>query len=299
MSHGEISELPLNLNSDQMINELGNQEMFDKLTLAFKSEKLKEDSDSMLKDFISGILRSVQIILPKLEFELISKSGQEMLSYLSVIYEKSFDFIAADVIKTATVLLEAIFTQQQQSSNQLQSSASSHDQQSQSAATIADFAIKCQRPYQNFKEENISIEMNQFVQNVVITTNASSSSNTAATLQRRKSVQGQDYIRWFEPFVNSAMKRYTVTANYKIQIATIAMLQSLVRLRVNYALLDPEGVFLRVLRAQIEFSEKLIWRDADKVCPNIFNFFIQISGDSKSIIKRNEVITLLSQVSLV
>ena len=110
--------------------------------------------------------------------------------------------------------------------------------------------------------------------------------------------QGQDYIRWFEPFVNSAMKRYTVTANYKIQLETIAMLQALVSLRVNYSLLDPEGVFLRVLRGQIEFSEKLVWRDADKVLPKIFQFFVQISDDSKSnaVIKRNEVITLLSQL---
>ena len=60
----EISELPhSSTNSEQLQNDLAHQEMFDKLTLAYKSEKLKEESDSTLKTFISGILKSIQVIL--------------------------------------------------------------------------------------------------------------------------------------------------------------------------------------------------------------------------------------------
>ena len=70
------------------------------------------------------------------------------------------------------------------------------------------------------------------------------------------------------------------------------MLKSLIKLRVNYSLLDQDGVFLKVLRNQTEFAEKLVWRDAVKILPNIFQFFVLIADDPKSIIRRNEIITL-------
>ena len=58
-----------------------------------------------------------------------------------------------------------------------------------------DFAIKSLRPYQDFKDGcEESFIMNFYENNVT---------------KRNKST-GQDYIRWFEPFVNVAMKRYTV-----------------------------------------------------------------------------------------
>ena len=121
------------------------------------------------------------------------------------------------------------------------------------------------------------------------------------------------------------MKRYTVTANPDIQLATISLLRNLIKLRVNYSLLDHDGVFLRVLRSQIECAEKLIWRisDCEQILPSIFSFLVSISDDTKGkaqrttcphgpycmdepqnnvsepkkgIIKRNEIITLLSSL---
>ena len=79
------------------------------------------------------------------------------------------------------------------------------------------------------------------------------------------------------------MKRYTVTANPDIQLATISLLRNLIKLRVNYSLLDHDGVFLRVLRSQIECAEKLIWRisDCEQILPSIFSFLVSISDDTK------------------
>ena len=77
----------------------------------------------------------------------------------------------------------------------------------------------------------------------------------------------------------------TVTANPDIQLATINLLRNLIKLRVNYSLLDHDGVFLRVLRSQIECSEKLIWRisDCEQILPSIFSFLVSISDDTKGI----------------
>ena len=99
----------------------------------------------------------------------------------------------------------------------------------------------------------------------------------------------KSYIRWFEPFVNVAMKRYTVTANPDIQLATISLLRNLIKLRVNYSLLDHDGVFLRVLRSQIECAEKLIWRisDCEQILSSIFSFLVSISDDTKGRVPAN------------
>ena len=74
-----------------------------------------------------------------------------------------------------------------------------------------------------------------------------------------------------------------VTANPDIQLATINLLRNLIKLRVNYSLLDHDGVFLRVLRSQIECAEKLIWRisDCKQILPSIFSFLVSISDDTK------------------
>ena len=74
-----------------------------------------------------------------------------------------------------------------------------------------------------------------------------------------------------------------VTANPDIQLATINLLRNLIKLRVNYSLLDHDGVFLRVLRSQIECAEKLIWRisDCEQILPSIFSFLVSISDDTK------------------
>ena len=76
---------------------------------------------------------------------------------------------------------------------------------------------------------------------------------------------------------------YKVTANPDIQLATINLLRNLIKLRVNYSLLDHDGVFLRVLRSQIECAEKLIWRisDCEQILPSIFSFLVSISDDTK------------------
>ena len=62
-------------------------------------------------------------------------------------------------------------------------------------------------------------------------------------------------------------------------------------------MLDHDGVFLKVLRSQIEFAEKLIWRDCTATMTAIFEFLVAISDDNNkgtAQVRRNEIITWLS-----
>ena len=117
----------------------------------------------------------------------MAKYAQELLSNLLAIYEKTFDSLAAEIISTVTTLLQSIF------SVPLAPVTCPTTTGSYGGATRCDFAIKSLRPYQDFKDGDE--EMVTFYENNVT--------------KRNKST-GQDYIRWFEPFVNVAMKRYTV-----------------------------------------------------------------------------------------
>ena len=114
---------------------------------------------------------------------LLTKYAQELLSNLLAIYEKTFDSLAAEIISTVKTLLQSIF------SVPIASVTSTTGYGSK-----GDFAIKSLRPYQEFKD---GCEEITFYEN---------------NITKRNKSTGQDYIRWFEPFVNVAMKRYTVTA---------------------------------------------------------------------------------------
>ena len=114
---------------------------------------------------------------------LLTKYAQELLSNLLAIYEKTFDSLAAEIISTVTTLLQSIF-----------SVPIAAVTATTSYGVKGDFAIKSIRPYQEFKD---GCEEITFYENNV---------------SKRNKSTGQDYIRWFEPFVNVAMKRYTVTA---------------------------------------------------------------------------------------
>ena len=65
----------------------------------------------------------------------------------------------------------------------------------------------------------------------------------------------QDFIRIFEPIVICAMRRYTVSTDERIQKAVLKLLTNLMQLRVNYSLLDSEGIFVKILLNQLRGKE--------------------------------------------
>jgi len=92
----------------------------------------------------------------------------------------------------------------------------------------------------------------------------------------------QDYIRIFEPLVIGAMRRYTVSTDERIQKTVLNLLIQLMQLRVNYSLLDSEGVFVKILLNQLESAESHLWKDAKNVIPDIFFFLVLLSGERKA-----------------
>ena len=65
----------------------------------------------------------------------------------------------------------------------------------------------------------------------------------------------QSYIRLFEPLVIHALKTYTMTSNLEVQAQVIHLLDQLIRLRVNYSLLDADQIFIAFVLKQFEFVE--------------------------------------------
>ena len=50
------------------------------------------------------------------------------------------------------------------------------------------------------------------------------------------------YIRWFEPLVIRALKEYTMSSKVILQQQVLSLLAQLIKLRVNYSLLDADQV---------------------------------------------------------
>ena len=72
-------------------------------------------------------------------------------------------------------------------------------------------------------------------------------------------------------------------------------------LRVNYSLLDSEGVFVKILLNQLETAEGHLWKDAKNVIPDIFFFLVLLSNEHKSrsnyVVHRNDIINLCSTLA--
>ncbi|GAB6024871.1 hypothetical protein CHUAL_009985 [Chamberlinius hualienensis] len=103
------------------------------------------------------------------------------------------------------------------------------------------------------------------------------------------------YIRLFESLVIRSLKLYTVTSSVPLQCQVLQLLSQLVRLRVNYCLLDSEQIFIGFIIKQFEYIEGGQIPHADQLIPNIFHFLVLLSYEryhSKSIIGIPKIIQL-------
>ena len=78
------------------------------------------------------------------------------------------------------------------------------------------------------------------------------------------------------------MRRYTVSTDERIQKSVLNLLIQLMQLRVNYSLLDSDGVFVKILLKQLESAEGHLWKDAKNVIPDIFFFLVLLSAETKA-----------------
>ena len=85
------------------------------------------------------------------------------------------------------------------------------------------------------------------------------------------------YIRLFEPVVIRALKQYTVTSDLQLQAEVLQLLAQLVRLRVNYCLLDSDQIFIGFVIKQLEGVAEGQLVAATPLIPHIMEFLILLS----------------------
>ena len=104
-----------------------------------------------------------------------------------------------------------------------------------------------------------------------------------------------NYIRLFEPMVIKSLKHYTMTSDVEQQSKVLNLLVQLVKLRVNYCLLDSEKIFIGFILKQLELIEEGQISNADALIPSIFEFLVLLSYEkhhSKPIIDMPKILQL-------
>ena len=90
----------------------------------------------------------------------------------------------------------------------------------------------------------------------------------------------QNYIRYFEANVMKSLELYTTLTNdTQVQGEILVLLIDLLRLRVNYSLLDTGKVFVNFLLRQFEYIEQGQVREASKLLPTLFQFLIMLTKE--------------------
>ncbi|KZC07761.1 Huntingtin [Dufourea novaeangliae] len=117
--------------------------------------------------------------------------------------------------------------------------------------------------------------------------------NLSRSMDQKTSIAS--FIRLFEPMVIKSLKQYTVTSNVLLQCQVLMLLSQLVQLRVNYCLLDSDGIFIEFVLKQFEFIEEGHVQQTEDLLPEIFNFLVHLSykkNHSKTIITVPNIIQL-------
>ena len=103
------------------------------------------------------------------------------------------------------------------------------------------------------------------------------------------------YIRMFEPIVIKALKLYTVTSSIELQTEVLQLLVTLVRLRVNYCLLDSDQIFIGFVTKQLESLQEAEMTSCEHLIPHIFEFLVLLSYEryhSKTVIDIPSILQL-------
>ncbi|CAG5111639.1 Oidioi.mRNA.OKI2018_I69.chr2.g5920.t1.cds [Oikopleura dioica] len=287
----------LEKNSD----EVPQHEFYKKVNQAYQTSKIQTSKSSNLSDLLSGVLESLQILLENIEFSVISEFAEIILTSLTGLLQSTYDDLPSKCIFTATSVLSALFqVKQPPNESQLPSSYEADlveklrdtplslislrltDAQAttQAGSHLSESELNHQKSYKQMVDARLQ----------EINFNAKKGSSSV-----------QDFIRIFEPIVICAMRRYTVSTDERIQKAVLKLLTNLMQLRVNYSLLDSEGIFVKILLNQLSTAEANLWRDAKMVIPSIFLFLVLLSGEkkggAKTFVTKSEVINLCNSLN--
>ncbi|CAG0892774.1 unnamed protein product [Cyprideis torosa] len=88
------------------------------------------------------------------------------------------------------------------------------------------------------------------------------------------------YILLFEPTVINAMQLFSAFSDARLQAAVLDLLSFLIRLKVNYNLLDADRSFFNLLSKRMDFMEYADDHLASTLLPSLTRFFLLLSHQS-------------------
>ena len=103
------------------------------------------------------------------------------------------------------------------------------------------------------------------------------------------------YIKMFEPVVIRSLKMYTTTSDVRLQTEILNLLSILVKVRVNYCLLDSDFVFLDFVQKQFEFIEGGLISHSEQLIDAIFSFLTLLSYER---VDRKQVLPVARLIQL-
>jgi len=280
-------------------DEVPQHEFYKKVNQAYQTSKIQTSKSSNLSDLLSGVLESLQILLRNIEFSVISDFAEIILTSLTGLLQSTYDDLPSRCIFTATSVLSALF--------QVKPTPSEIQLPSSYEADLVDKLMETPLSLMSLRltDAQMTTQPGSHLSESALNHQKSYKQMVDARLQeinfnaKKGSSSVQDFIRIFEPIVICAMRRYTVSTDERIQKAVLKLLTSLMQLRVNYSLLDSEGIFVKILLNQLSTAEANLWRDAKMVIPSIFLFLVLLSGEkkSKTFVTKSEVINLCNSLN--
>ena len=287
----EVSELPVREaalpKNPTETEEVLAHSFYTQLNSAYQSSKIKSDTGSNLSSFLMHVLCAIRTFFKCIDFSLSSEFSEVTLDHFNALFNATNGALPSQIISTVTSLLRALF--------QINEIASPELEYLKQGGSVSDMVDKLyytpvsllQLSMTNSQMESESSVSHLSRERVESAWSKGNKKRIESRLQEInnsvKSVSSsvQDFIRIFEPLVIGAMRRYTVSTDERIQKSVLNLLIQLMQLRVNYSLLDGEGVFVKILLNQLESAECHLWRDAKNVIPDIFLFLVLLSAERK------------------
>jgi len=253
----------------------------------FKST-LETKSEEKLVQFTGSILECFSLLLEYSIGTDIGKYVEECLGYI----KSCLGISASKTLRAVQCLLKCLF----KSNYPFSSYTHSHDVLlSPMSQSIFDHIISS--PYTKMTvDHGLVVEGREMSTSIPrINRGASRPHPFRASARNADRSSLANYIRLFEPMVIKALKHYTVTSDVDRQSQVLQLLIQLVRLRVNYCLLDSDQIFIGFVLKQLEAIEEGQLNNAEFLIPHIFEFLVLLSYEkyhSKVIIDVPKILQL-------
>ncbi|XP_068709184.1 huntingtin-like [Montipora foliosa] len=260
---------------------------------------LVDPSQDKFCQFLSATLEALSLLLEVTAFSDIGKHIEEILGYLQVCVKleaaKTFlcvqqllrTMFGISALSQPVLILSPIVPPCLADTNVIVPPPSEHvqslDEQLYHSCFVHPLTLIAQtldrlKPKEEAKEKAVELEalsgIGLFIKKFK---RKSFSSSVRPSMKLDKQSPIHSFIRWFEPLVVRALKEYTLSSNVILQQQVLSLLAQLVKLRVNYSLLDSDQLFISYVEKQFEYIDAGQIKSCDTFLPHIFQFLVLLS----------------------